>query len=62
MPLSKELNSTEMDSAIKAFKAWRNSREKICRIPDHLWQIAANLSTQYHYPLTPSTQFAKNSV
>ena len=51
MPLSKELNSTEMDSAIKAFKDWRNSREKICRIPDHLWQIAANLSTQYHYPL-----------
>jgi hypothetical protein len=51
MPLSKELNSAEMASAIKSFKAWRSSREKMCRIPNHLWQIAANLSTQYHYPL-----------
>ncbi len=51
MPLSKELNSTEMDSAIQAFKTWRSTREKVCRIPDHLWQIAANLSTQYHYSL-----------
>ena len=51
MPLSKELNWAEMDSAIQVFKTWRSTREKLCRIPDHLWQIAANLSTQYHYPL-----------
>ena len=51
MPLSNELKSSEMDSAIQAFKSWRSNREKMCRIPEHLWQIAANLSTQYHYPL-----------
>jgi len=51
MPLSKDLNSAEMDSAIQAFKTWRSTRERICRIPDYLWQIASNLSTQYHYPL-----------
>ena len=29
MPLPEEQNSTEMDSAIQAFKDWRSSREKI---------------------------------
>jgi len=52
MPLSNEQKSSEMDTAIQAFKSWRSNREKLCRIPDHLWQIAANLSTQYHYPLS----------
>jgi hypothetical protein len=47
MPLSKELNSTEMDSAIHAFQDWRSTREKMCRIPDRLWEIAAKLSPQY---------------
>ena len=47
MPLSKELNSAEMDSAIQSFKDWRSNREKMCRIPDHLWKIAAKLSPQY---------------
>lgn len=50
MPVSKELYSAEMNSAIQAFKTWRSTREKLCRIPDHLWQIAVNLSTQYNYP------------
>ncbi|MGD2088318.1 MAG: hypothetical protein PVH61_19220, partial [Candidatus Aminicenantes bacterium] len=47
MPSSKELNSAEMDSAIQAFQDWRSNRKKICRIPDRLWKIAANLSPQY---------------
>lgn len=47
MPLPKEQNSTEMDSAIHAFKDWRSSREKMCRIPDSLWKIAAKLSPRY---------------
>jgi hypothetical protein len=47
MPSSKELNSAEMDSAIQAFQDWRINRKKICRIPDRLWKIAANLSPQY---------------
>jgi hypothetical protein len=36
-----------MESAIKAFKDWRSTREKMCRIPDRLWKIAAKLSPQY---------------
>jgi hypothetical protein len=47
MPLPKEPNSTEMDSAIQAFKDWRSSRKKMCRIPDRLWKIAASLSPRY---------------
>jgi hypothetical protein len=47
MPLSKEQNSKEMEAAIQAFKAWRSSREKMCRIPGHLWKIATKLSPQY---------------
>ena len=47
MPLSKEQNSTEMEAAIKAFKDWRSTREKMCRIPDRLWEIAAKMSPQY---------------
>ena len=47
MPLSKEQNSKEIEAAIQAFKAWRSSREKMCRIPDRLWKIAAKLSRQY---------------
>jgi hypothetical protein len=47
MPLLKEQNSREMEAAIKAFKDWRNSREKICRIPERLWKIAAGLSPQF---------------
>jgi hypothetical protein len=47
MPLPKEQNSTEMDSAIQAFKDWRSSREKMCRIPDRLWKIAAKLAPNY---------------
>ena len=47
MPLSKEQNSREMESAINAFKDWRNSREKICRIPERLCKIAAGLSPQF---------------
>ncbi len=37
----------EMEAAIKAFKDWRSTREKMCRIPDRLWEIAAKLSPQY---------------
>ena len=51
MPLSKDLNSKEMGYTVEAFKAWRSSRKKISRIPDHLWEMASNLSLQYHYPL-----------
>jgi hypothetical protein len=47
MPLSKEQKTPEMEAAIKAFKDWRSSREKLCRIPDHLWEIASQLSPQY---------------
>jgi hypothetical protein len=47
MPLPEEQNSTEMDSAIQAFKDWRSSREKMCRIPECLWEIASKLSPQY---------------
>ena len=47
MPLSKEQNSKEIEAAIQAFKAWRSSREKMCRIPGHLWKVAAKLSPQY---------------
>jgi hypothetical protein len=47
MPLPKEQNSTEMEAAIQSFKDWRSSREKMCRIPDRLWKIAAKLSPRY---------------
>lgn len=47
MPLPKKQNSPEMECALNAFKDWRNSREKLCRIPDHLWKIAAKLYPQY---------------
>jgi hypothetical protein len=47
MPLSKEQNSKEMEAAIKAFKDWRNTREKKCRIPERLWKIAAKLSLRH---------------
>jgi hypothetical protein len=47
MSLPKEQNSTEMEAAIKAFKDWRSTREKLCRIPDRLWKIAAKLSPRY---------------
>jgi hypothetical protein len=47
MPLPKEQNSKEMEAAIKAFKDWRSTREKMCRIPDRLWEIAAKLSHRY---------------
>jgi len=47
MALPKEQNSTEMEAAIQAFKDWRSTREKMCRIPDRLWNIAAKLSPQY---------------
>lgn len=47
MPLPKKQNSPEMEAAIQAFKDWRSTREKMCRIPDRLWEIAAKLSPQY---------------
>jgi hypothetical protein len=47
MPLPKEQNTPEMEAVIKAFKDWRSSREKLCRIPEHLWEISAQLSPQY---------------
>ena len=47
MPFPKEQNSKEMEAAIQAFKDWRSTREKMCRIPDRLWKIAAKLSPQY---------------
>ena len=47
MPLPKEQNSREMEAAIKAFKDWRSSREKMCRIPERLWKIATGLSPQF---------------
>lgn len=50
MPLPKEQNSTEMEAAIQAFKDWRSSREKMCRIPGRLWKVAAKLSP--HYPVS----------
>jgi len=55
MPLLKEQNSREMEAAIKAFKDWRSSREKICRIPERLWKIAARLSLSY-----PINKICKN--
>jgi hypothetical protein len=47
MPLPKEQNSRKMEAAIKAFKDWRSTREKKCRIPDRLWKIATKLSHRY---------------
>jgi hypothetical protein len=47
MQLPKDQNSKEMEAAIKAFKDWRSTREKMCRIPERLWKIAAKLSPQY---------------
>lgn len=47
MPLPKEQNSRKMEAAIKAFKDWRSTRKKKCRIPDRLWKIAAKLSHRY---------------
>jgi hypothetical protein len=47
MPLPKEQKSPEMEAAIHAFKDWRSSRKKMCRIPDRLWEIAASLSPRY---------------
>lgn len=47
MPLPEEQSSPEMEAAVKAFKDWRSNREKLCRIPEHLWKIAAKLSPQY---------------
>lgn len=44
---SKSFKESEMESAINAFKDWRSNREKKCRIPDRLWEIAAKLSQQY---------------
>ncbi len=55
MPLPKEQNSREMEAAIKAFKDWRSSREKMCRIPERLWKIAAKLSLRY-----PINKICKN--
>lgn len=55
MPLPKEQNSKEMEAAIKAFKDWRSSREKMCRIPERLWKIAAKLSLRY-----PINKICKN--
>jgi hypothetical protein len=52
MSLPKSLKaSSDMEAAIQAFKDWRTSREKRCRIPAHLWKMAANLSTNHHYQL-----------
>jgi hypothetical protein len=47
MPLPKEQHSKEMEAAIKAFKEWRSTREKLCRIPERLWKMAAKLSLRY---------------
>lgn len=47
MPLPEEQSSPEMEAAVKAFKDWRSNREKLCRIPEHLWKVAAKLSPQY---------------
>jgi hypothetical protein len=55
MPLPKEQNSREMEAGIKAFKDWRSSREKMCRIPERLWKIAAKLSLRY-----PINKICKN--
>jgi hypothetical protein len=55
MPLPKEQNSKEMEDALKAFKDWRSTREKMCRIPDRLWEIAAKLS-----PIYPINTICKN--
>jgi hypothetical protein len=55
MSLPKEQNSTEMEAASKAFKDWRSTREKKCRIPDRLWKIAAKLS-----PIYPINTICKN--
>jgi hypothetical protein len=47
MSESKSFKESDMESAINAFKDWRSSREKMCRIPDRLWEIAAKLSPRY---------------
>ncbi len=47
MSESKSFKESDMESAINAFKDWRSNREKMCRIPDRLWEIAAKLSPQY---------------
>lgn len=47
---SKDELSSDMEAAIHCFKEWRQTRKKLCRIPDHLWKMAANLSN--HYPVS----------
>jgi hypothetical protein len=47
MSESKSFKESDMESAINAFKDWRSNREKMCRIPDRLWKIAAKLSPKY---------------
>lgn len=47
MSISKIPKECDLPSVIDAFKSWRNTREKICRIPDHLWELAVNLWPRY---------------
>ena len=47
MSFSKSQKESDLPSVIAAFKSWRNNREKICRIPDHLWELAASLWPRY---------------
>jgi len=49
MSAKKDDLSSDMEAVVRSFESWRESRRKMCRIPDHLWKMAANLSN--HYPL-----------
>ena len=54
MPGLKDELSSDMEAAVHSFKEWRHTRKKMCRIPEHLWKMAANLSN--HYPLSTISQ------
>lgn len=54
MSATKTAASADMEAAVAAFQDWRKSRKKLCRIPEPLWEMAANLSN--HYPLNTICQ------
>lgn len=54
MSATKTAASADMDAAAASFKDWRENRKKLCRIPEPLWEMAANLSR--HYPLNTICQ------
>ena|ERR1700689_1155703 len=44
---SSEVVPGDLAEARSRFQAWRNRRERGCRIPERLWALAAKLATHY---------------